>query len=252
MKIYSWNVNGIRAASRNGYFEWFEKTQPDILCLQETKAHKEQVEPNIASPDGYFDSWNSAQKKGYSGTTTFSKTEPLSVKHGLGIAEFDAEGRVIESQFKDFTLLNIYFPNSGRDLSRVEFKINFCDAVLDRCEELRKNGKQVVICGDYNIAHKEIDLKNPKSNQNNAGFLPEERAWLDKFIIHGYVDTFREFDKRPDNYTWWTYRMNARERNVGWRIDYFFVNKEFMPNIKKSFILPDVLGSDHCPVGIEL
>ena len=252
MKIYCWNVNGIRAASQKGYLEWFQKTDPDIVCLQETKAHKEQLEEHIADPDGYHAYWLSAEKKGYSGTATFSKKEPQQVRYELGIDKFDGEGRVLETEFEDFILINIYFPNGKRDHSRVKYKLEFCDAVLDRCELLKKEGKNLIICGDYNTAHKEIDLKNWKSNQKTTGFLPEERAWIDKFIDHGYVDTLRHLNKEPDLYTWWSYMGNARQKNVGWRIDYFFVNESFLPRLKKAFILPEIMGSDHCPIGIEI
>jgi len=252
MKIYCWNVNGIRAAAQKGYTDWFKRSQPDILCLQETKAQAEQLDKSIAEPEGYFSYWNSAEKKGYSGTVTFSKTEPTRIKYELGVDEFDGEGRVIETEFKEFVLLNIYFPNGKRDHSRVKYKLDFCDVVLERCEILKKKGKNLIICGDYNTAHKEIDLKNWKSNQNTTGFLPEERAWIDKFISHGYVDSFRHFNQEPDNYTWWSYMGNARQKNVGWRIDYFFINKEFLPSLKKAYILPEVKGSDHCPIGIEI
>ncbi len=191
MKIYSWNVNGIRAAARKGFNDWLGKTSPDILCLQETKAHREQLDSDLTKPDGYTSYWNSAEKKGYSGVVTYSRTEPRSVKYGLGMEEFDGEGRVIETEYDDFVLFNIYFPNGKRDLSRVEYKLAFSDAVLDRCEKLKAQGKNLIICGDYNTAHKEIDLRYPKANQKTTGFLPEERAWIDKFIAHGYVDTLR-------------------------------------------------------------
>jgi exodeoxyribonuclease-3 len=252
VKIYSWNVNGIRAAAQKGYTEWLENSDADILCLQETKAQVDQLDDNIINPNGYHSHWNSALKKGYSGVATFSKKEPISIRNGLENEKFDNEGRVIESEYDKFTLLNIYFPNGRRDLSRVDYKLEFCDLVLSRCESLRSEGKNLIICGDYNTAHKEIDLKNPKANQKTTGFLPEERAWIDKFIAHGYIDTFREFTKEPENYTWWSYRFNARQKNIGWRIDYFFINKEFLPNLKDAFILSDVGGSDHCPLGIEI
>ncbi len=252
MKIYSWNVNGIRAASQKGYTEWFIKTQPDIVCLQETKANKEQLTEQLATPEGYYAHWNSAEKKGYSGTVTYSQTEPIRVKYELDNKKFDGEGRVIETEFNDFVLFNIYFPNGKRDHSRVEYKLEFYDVVLERCEQLRNEGKSLIICGDYNTAHKEIDLKNWKNNQKTTGFLPEERAWIDKFIDYGYVDTFRHFIKEPGHYTWWSYMFNARQNNVGWRIDYFFVNKEFLPKVKDAFILPEITGSDHCPLGIEI
>ncbi|TFG96065.1 MAG: exodeoxyribonuclease III [Calditrichales bacterium] len=252
MKIYSWNVNGIRAASQKGYQDWFESASPEILCLQETKAQPDQLEETMVEPNGYKSYWNSAEKKGYSGVATFSKAQPESVSYGINDALFDNEGRVIESDYGDFVLFNIYFPNGRRDLSRVEYKLTFCERVLDRCNALVAAGKNVVVCGDYNTAHKEIDLTNPKANQKTTGFLPEERAWMDRFIENGYVDTFRHFNDKPDQYTWWSYRFSARQKNIGWRIDYFFVNEKFLPRVKDAFILPEILGSDHCPVGIEL
>lgn len=252
MIIYSWNVNGIRAASGKGYLEWLEKYQPDIFCLQETKAHREQVSPQLASPDGYHDAWNSARKRGYSGVANFSKIKPLRVTNGLGIEEFDSEGRLIEAEYEHFILFNVYFPNGQRDLNRVPFKLAFSDAVLQRAEHLKNQGKKIIICGDYNTAHREIDLRHPKANEKNTGFLPEERAWIDKLIEHGYVDTFRMFDPGPDNYTWWTYRLDARARNIGWRIDYFFVSENMTRNVKNAFIQPEIMGSDHCPVGLEV
>lgn len=252
MKLYSWNVNGIRAAAGKGYRDWMQQTDADIVCLQETKAQPEQLEKDLVRPDGYYSSWNSAQKKGYSGVATLSKTRPLEEEKGIGIEAFDHEGRVIESVFPEFTLLNIYFPNGRRDHSRVDYKLAFCDAVLERCNRLRTSGANLVICGDFNTAHKEIDLKYPKANKDTTGFLPRERAWIDKFIDNGYVDTFRQFNNEPDQYTWWTYRLNARERNIGWRIDYFFISSTFLPALKDAFILAEVPGSDHCPLGIEL
>jgi len=252
MKLISWNVNGIRAASAKGYSEWFKKYNPDILCVQETKAQIDQLEESLANPDGYYSFWNSADKKGYSGTATFSRIEPRTVKPDIDNENFDGEGRVILTEFDEFMLYNIYFPNGKRDLSRVDYKLKFSDKVLELCEEHKKHGKKIIICGDFNTAHKEIDLKNAKSNQKNTGFLPEERAWIDKFISHGYVDTFRHFNKEPGNYTWWSYMFNARAKNVGWRIDYFFITENLLPNLKDAFILPEVMGSDHCPLGIEL
>ncbi len=252
LKIYSWNVNGIRAAAQKGLTDWLGETSPDILCLQETKAQREQLDNHLAQPDGYMAFWNSAEKKGYSGVVTYSKAEPLAVKYGLGLEEYDGEGRVIETEYEEFILFNIYFPNGKRDLSRVGYKLAFSDAVLDRCEKLKAQGKNLIICGDYNTAHKEIDLRYPKANQKTTGFLPEERAWIDKFIAHGYVDTLRQFNQEAGQYTWWTYRLDARNRNIGWRIDYFFVNESFMPRVKDAFILPEILGSDHCPLGIEI
>lgn len=252
MKLISWNVNGIRAASTKGYTEWFNEYKPDILCVQETKAQKEQLEEKLSTPDEYFSYWNSAIKKGYSGTATLTKIEPKNIKFEMDDEKFDGEGRVILTEFDEFLLYNIYFPNGKRDLSRVDYKLEFSDKVLSICEEQKEKGKKIIICGDYNTAHKEIDLKNAKSNEKNTGFLPKERAWIDKLISHGYVDTFREFNKEPGNYTWWSYMFSARAKNVGWRIDYFFVSENVLPHLKDAFILPEVQGSDHCPLGIEV
>jgi exodeoxyribonuclease-3 len=252
MDLISWNVNGIRSAAAKGFSDWLAASAPDIVCLQETKAHREQLPENLAEPPGYHSFWNSASRRGYSGVAVFSKEKPLSVKYGLGIEKFDTEGRVIELEYEWFTLLNIYFPNGQRDHGRVPFKLEFCDAVFDRCNLLRENGRYIVICGDFNTAHRQIDLKYPRANQNTTGFLPEERAWMDRFIAGGYTDTFREFEKGGGNYSWWTYRLSARERNIGWRIDYFFISSDLRPQLETAFILSDVHGSDHCPVGITI
>lgn len=254
LKIISWNVNGIRATHRKGFMDWFVPAAPDILCLQETRAELHQIPDDITRADGYFSFWNhSKRKKGYSGTALLSKIEPLEVQFGLGIDEFDTEGRTIIAKFPTFTLLNCYFPNGGRDLARVPFKMAFYNAFLAKCESLRAKGESVLFCGDVNTAHREIDLANPKSNQKTTGFLPEERAWIDAVIAAGYVDTFRHFHPNETaQYTWWSQRFNARTRNVGWRIDYFFAAAELLPRVRDAFILPDVPGSDHCPVGISL
>jgi len=252
MNLYSWNVNGIRSAGKKGYQEWFTETKPDILCLQETKAHAEQIPPELACPSGYHCYWNPAARRGYSGVAVFSRKEPEDLRYGIGIDVYDREGRVIELQYDRFSLLNIYFPNGQRDHGRVPFKLAFCEAVLERCEALRKENRNVIVCGDFNTAHREIDLKNPKTNHNTSGFLPEERAWMDHFIDHGYVDTFRHYNPGAGHYSWWSYRFAARERNIGWRIDYFFINQEMVPYLREAFILPHVRGSDHCPVGITI
>jgi exodeoxyribonuclease-3 len=212
-----------------------------------------QLPAKLAQPEGYRAYWNSAQRKGYSGTAIITRDEPLSLQFGLGLEEFDQEGRTIIAEYPSFSLINCYFPNGSRDHSRVPFKLAFYDAFLDKCEQLRKRGQPVVFCGDINTAHCEIDLANPKSNQKTTGFLPEERAWLDKVIETGYIDTFRHF--YPDathQYTWWSMPTRARERNVGWRLDYFFVVSELIDYVTDAFIMPDVMGSDHCPVGLKL
>lgn len=250
--IICWNVNGIRAAQRHGFIDWLTAAQPDILCVQETKAKPEQLAAALIEPPGYTSLWMSAQRPGYSGVATFLRTAaPCSVAP-LGVPEFDDEGRVQVIEFPAFTLINAYFPNSQEGGNRLDYKLRFCDALLARCQELRASGRHVVVCGDYNIAHKPIDLANPKQNEGNPGYLPEERAWMDRFVAAGYVDTFRMFNDQPGQYTWWTYRFRARERNVGWRIDCFCVDQEFAPDVRDARILSQVTGSDHCPILLEL
>lgn len=256
MKVLSWNVNGVRAVGRNGFFDWLDKEKPDVLCLQETKCYAEQLDASYLSPFGYQTFWHCAKKAGYSGVAIYVRLEGVAklkeVIEGIGTAQFDDEGRVIVAEFDKFTAVNAYFPNSQREHARLPYKLEFCDAILKFCQKLRKAGKNVILCGDYNIAHEEIDLKNPKTNKDNAGFLPQERAWMTKFLKAGYIDTFRHFVKDGGHYSWWSYRPGVRERNIGWRIDYHCVNQEFLPNVKDAFILPNVGGSDHCPVGITL
>jgi exodeoxyribonuclease-3 len=252
--LLSWNVNGARAVYRKGFMDWFVETRPDILCLQETRAEEGQLPRRLAQPEGYHAYWNPSQtKKGYSGTALISKTEPLSVSFGLGVEAFDQEGRTIVARYPDLTLINCYFPNGGRDHGRVPFKLAFYDAFLALCERLRDQGETVIFCGDVNTAHQEIDLARPQSNQNTTGFLPEERAWLDQVVEAGYVDTFRHlYPTLTEQYTWWSMPTRARERNVGWRIDYFFIVQEALDRVVDAFILPEVMGSDHCPVGLRL
>ena len=252
MRIVSWNVNGIRAVSKKGFIDWLHKESPDILCIQETKCYPEQLTGELLSPNGYKAYWSVAEKKGYSGTAVFTKIEPKTVKEGLGVKEFDTEGRTLMLDYGDFVLFNIYFPNGGAGNKRVPFKMRFYDAFLKKVNRLKKQGRKIVICGDVNTAHEEIDLSRPKQNEKNTGFLPEERAWVTKFINNGYVDTFRHFHKEGEHYTWWDYKTGARARNIGWRIDYFFISENLLPKIKKVLILKTVMGSDHCPVEIEL
>jgi len=252
--LLSWNVNGIRAVHKKGFLDWLAEANPDILCLQETRAEEAQLPAALAQPAGYRGFWNGSQrKKGYSGTALLTRLEPLSVEFGLGVEEFDQEGRTVIAQYPNFTLINCYFPNGGRDHSRVPFKLAFCDAFLEKCERLRAQGQAVVFCGDVNTSHQEIDLARPKDNQNTTGFLPEERAWIDRVVEAGYVDTFRHL--HPDlteAYTWWSMPTRARERNIGWRLDYFFVTAETLDRVTDAFITPEVMGSDHCPVGLRL
>lgn len=253
MKLYAWNVNGIRAVYKKGFIDWLRKTDPDILFLQETKASAYQLEPELLKPDGYFTYWASADRKGYSGVALFSKTEPKSVQLGLGIPEYDNEGRTIVAEYDDFVVLGAYFPNGGRDLSRVPYKMAYKAAFLDYCNKLRADGKSVIFCGDVNTAHQEIDLARPKENTKTTGFLPVERAWLDEVVAQDYVDTFRYlYPERTDAYSWWSNRTGARERNIGWRIDYFFISSDLVPRLVGAEIHPDVLGSDHCPVSLTL
>ncbi len=252
LTLISWNVNGIRAAEKKGLLPWLQKTAPDVLCLQETKALPEQLSDELKAPEGYIVHFCSAEKKGYSGVATFCKERPLSVQNGFGIKKFDLEGRVCITEHPGFTLLNIYFPNGKKDAERLQYKMDFYDATLSYCEKLRKAGKKIVICGDVNTAHKEIDLARPKENEKTSGFLPSERKWIDALLDHGYVDTFRMFNEKPEQYSWWDQKTRARERNIGWRIDYFFVSEELRSAVTDAFILPEVMGSDHCPVGIKI
>lgn len=252
MKLIGWNVNGIRAIEKKGFFDWMQKESPDILCLQETKAHPDQLTEKFIKPSGYYTYWSSAEKKGYSGVAIFTKIKPNKVTEGLGIPEFDSEGRILMAEYDDFLLFNIYYPNGGQGNKRVPFKMSFYDAFLAKVQKLKKAGKRIIITGDVNTAHTEIDLARPKENAKNTGFLPQEREWVSKFIESGFIDTFRHFNKEAGHYTWWDYYTGARARDVGWRIDYFFISENLLPNLKKAFILKDVMGSDHCPVAIEI
>ena len=252
LKMLSWNVNGIRAVDKKGAMQWFFEEKPDILCLQETKAQEDQIPKNLKDVDGYQSYFTNAERKGYSGVGMYSKIPPKQVEHGFGIKKFDSEGRTLTAEFEKFILFNIYFPNGKQSKERLKYKLDFYDAFLKFADKLKEKGKNIIICGDVNTAHKEIDLARPKENEKISGFLPEERAWMDKLFSHGYIDTFRMFNDKPDNYTWWDMKSRARDRNVGWRIDYFIVSESLEKNIKSAFILPDIMGSDHCPVGIEV
>jgi exodeoxyribonuclease III len=250
VRIISWNVNGIRASVKKGLWDYMKKDGADIFCFQETKARAEQVEN---PPGEYFSYWNSASKAGYSGVATFSKLEPKSIINDPEQEDFcDDEGRILVTKFDEFTLLNIYFPNGKKDITRLNFKMKFYEHFLNYIKKLRENGERVIFCGDVNTAHRPIDLARPKSNENISGFLPIERKWIDKVVKAGYVDTFRMFHPESETYSWWSPRAGARPRNVGWRIDYFFVDKSLKNKVKDAFILGDVMGSDHCPVGIEI
>ncbi len=253
VNLLSLNVNGIRAASKKGFLNWLYDTNPYILCLQETKASRSQLSRELLDPSGYYAYWNSGTKPGYSGTAILSKEKPISVQFGLGIDEFDREGRVIIAEYYDFILINCYFPNGGRDHSRVPFKLAFYNAFIVKCEELFRKKQTVIFCGDVNTAHKEFDLARPRANENKTGFLIEERNWIDKVIEAGYIDTFRFlFPQLKGQYTWWSNRANARGNNVGWRLDYFFMKSRTMERLTSAFIVPEVNLSDHCPVGISL
>jgi exodeoxyribonuclease III len=252
ISIATWNVNGIRSAATKGFVNWLHELDADYVCLQEVKAKPEQLEEKLLKPKGYTSFWHSAEKPGYSGVAIYTKHEPLSVKTGLGIPEIDREGRVLLLEYPNFNIISSYFPNSQRDHARLPYKLAFCDRIFKYLEAGRKKGKHTIITGDFNIAHREIDLQNPKSNKKNAGFLPEERAWMDRFIESGYVDTFRVFEKGTGHYTWWSNRPGVRARNIGWRLDYAFMNPEHADRLKAATHLCNVMGSDHCPVVIDL
>lgn len=266
MKIISWNINGYRSITgqnpsrrfesisyENKLFDYIQKENPDIICLQETKVDEDQIFDELKAPPGYhFFYSHCSYKKGYSGVATFSKYKPLSVNYNLGIIKFDVEGRIIETDFDDFTLVNVYFPNGTSGYHRVEFKLEFYDALFAYLKKYRNIKKKHIICGDYNTAHKEIDLARPMENVGNSGFLPEERKKIDELIELGYIDSFRMFNKDGGNYTWWSQRGRAREKNIGWRIDYFFVDKQSSKLIINSRLQPEVFGSDHCPIVLDV
>jgi exodeoxyribonuclease-3 len=253
MKLLCWNVNGIRAIHKKGFLEWVKEADPDILCLQETKAAAEQLPDELRNIPGYHSYFSSSiVKKGYSGVAIYSKTEPLKVLHGYGVPRFDDEGRILIAEYRNFTLINNYYPNGKAGKERLQYKMDFYDTFLAYADRLKAKKKNLIICGDVNTAHKEKDLARPKENSTVSGFLPVEREWIDTFLSHGYADTFRMFNEEGGHYTWWDQVTRARERNVGWRIDYFFVNENFKHTVIDAFILPDVQGSDHCPVGLEI
>lgn len=254
VKLVSWNVNGIRAVQKKGFLDWLEATKPDILGLQETKASPDQLDELLRNPMGYSTYWASAKTKGYSGVALFTRLEPRNVIIGLGMDEYDDEGRTIIAEYDDFVFITAYFPNGGRDLARVPYKMAYCDAFLTYCDALRAQGKKIIFCGDVNTSHKEIDLTHPKPNRKHTGFLLEECAWMDKLIDqHGYIDIFRHLNPdRRDCYSWWSSLGSARAKNVGWRLDYFFISPDVLPHVVNAEIHADVLGSDHCPVSLTL
>ena len=251
MKIISYNVNGIRAAINKGFIEWLRESNIDVICIQETKANKEQVEINLLEKIGYHNYWFSAQKKGYSGVAIFSKKPPNNIIYGTKINHIDYEGRVIQVDYDELSIISLYLP-SGTNIDRLEYKFKFMKDFKEYIDDLKIRYPKLIICGDYNICHKEIDIHDPIRNKNVSGFLPEERQWLDKFINSGFIDSFRHLNSEPHNYSWWSYRANSRVNNKGWRIDYALVSESLKKNINNSFILNSVKHSDHCPVGVEI
>ena len=255
-KVISWNVNGIRAAHKKGLLDFVDQQAPDVLCLQETKAHPEQLPGELKELSGYHCHYASAEKRGYSGVSIWSKTAPLSVET-MGIQRFDCEGRVLIAEFPSsdtapaITVINAYFPNSQEAGKRLDYKLDFCEEMQKLCLEFDQANRNVLLCGDYNVAHTPIDLANPETNTKNPGYLPEERAWMNRFIGTGFIDTFRMFTKEGGHYSWWSYRAAARQRNIGWRIDYHCVNPALEKHVKSSVIMPEITGSDHCPVTIH-
>ncbi|WP_445436023.1 exodeoxyribonuclease III [Candidatus Borreliella tachyglossi] len=251
MNLISWNVNGIRAVLGKGFLEFIEKYSPDILCLQETKACREQLPKELINIEGYYSHFSRSIIKGYSGVGIYSKVEPIKLE-SMNIEVFDREGRCLIAHYRDFVLINAYFPNSQALRKRLPYKLDFLMSLKSLANSFIGSGANLIICGDFNIAHTEIDLSNPRGSRESAGYYIEETTWMDNFLNEGYVDTFRMFNKSPDNYTWWDYRTKARERNIGWRIDYFIVNEVFKFRIKDALILNEVMGSDHCPVVLQL
>tara|TARA_Y100001970_G_scaffold29608_1_gene36641 strand:- start:37649 stop:38410 length:762 start_codon:yes stop_codon:yes gene_type:complete len=251
LKIISYNVNGIRAAINKGFIDWLRESNIDVICIQETKANKEQVEINLLEKIGYHNYWFSAQKKGYSGVAIFSKKPPNNVIYGTKINHIDYEGRVIQVDYDKLSIISLYLP-SGTNIDRLEYKFKFMKDFKEYIDDLKIRYPKLIICGDYNICHKEIDIHDPIRNKNVSGFLPEERQWLDKFINSGFIDSFRHLNSEPHNYSWWSYRANSRVNNKGWRIDYALVSESLKKNINNSFILNSVKHSDHCPVGVEI
>ncbi|MFH0765829.1 MAG: exodeoxyribonuclease III [Calditrichota bacterium] len=252
MKILSWNVNGYRAVLKKGFIPWLENSQPDIICLQETKAWAEQLKPPEINPSGYTGHFSQPERKGYSGVATLCRVKPQSIDIGFGIETFDREGRVLLTDYGKFLLANIYFPNGRQGPERLEYKMRFYQAVYDFFGSLYQQGRGLIVVGDYNTAHREIDLAHPKENEKTSGFLPEERAWIDQWMESGFVDIFRLYNSQAKQYTWWDMRTRARERNIGWRLDYFFVSRNLVDAVRAAWIEPEVMGSDHCPIGLEV
>ncbi len=252
LRILSWNVNGLRAIYKKGFLKWLLKDNPDILCVQETKSRDDQVPAELKSVPGYHSYFTSGDRQGYGGVGLFTREEPQSVSYDLGIRGFDDERRAIVADYGDFLLFDVYFPNGKASEERLKYKLKFYDLFLNQVDGLKEKGKKIVICGDFNTAHREIDIARPKPNEKISGFLPVERAWMDRLEDHGFLDTFRTFHPKTVQYSWWDLKTHARERNVGWRIDYFYVSENLKSRVKSAFILREVMGADHCPVGIEL
>lgn len=252
MKILSWNVNGIRAIYKKGFLGWLEKSGGEIFCLQEIKAKEEQLPSDLINPQGYFSYFDSATRPGYAGVAIYTKKQPLKIEFRTGLDQFDQEGRILKFKYPDFTLINFYLPHGGRGKEKLDYKLAVYSHLLDYLGVLRKKQENLILIGDFNVAHQEIDLARPQQNKNNIMFTPEERKKIDELINLGFVDTFRRFNQEGGHYTWWPYFANARERNLGWRIDYVFVSESLVPKLEKAFILPTVIGSDHCPIGIQL
>ncbi len=253
MKIITWNVNGIRALARKGGLDWIRDQQADVICLQEVKASQEQIDQDeLVKFTGYDIYWHPAARPGYSGVVTFSRHKPTEFRCGLGAGRFDHEGRVIQTQFRDTILFNIYFPNGKRDHTRLAYKLDFYAHLLEKCNQMHTQGAKIILCGDFNTAHKEIDLANPKENANTSGFLPEERAWIDRYLENGFLDIYRQLYPDRVQYTWWTYRFGARSRNIGWRLDYFLLSEALVSSVRNVTVHDQILGSDHCPVSLTI
>lgn len=251
-KIISYNVNGIRAALKKDWLDWVKSVNPDIICLQETKASPDQLDLEIFEEAGYRSYWFSAQKKGYSSVAILSKTKPDHIEYGCGIEKYDSEGRIIRADYGDFSILSCYFPSGSSGDERQEFKMEYLADFQNYIDELKKTRPHILISGDVNICHEPIDIHNPVSNKNSSGFLPEERAWMTNFLNKGFIDTFRHLNKEPHNYTWWTYRFNARKKNLGWRIDYHLISENLLPKLNSADILSEAVHSDHCPILVDL
>lgn len=252
MKLISFNVNGIRSAMNKGFVDWLKEENPDVIGLQEIKAQEKDVDPTIFRDLGYELYWYPAVKKGYSGVAIFSKITPKSIKYGMGLNKYDDEGRIIQADFEGFSFISSYFPSGTTGDARQGFKYEFLDDIFGYMQDLRRDNSTIILSGDYNICHKAIDIHNPISNKNSSGFLPEERAWMDKFTDSGFIDTFRLFNSNPHQYTWWSFRANSRAKNLGWRIDYHMATKELQNRLKSAVILPNIKYSDHCPIVLEI